>query len=77
MLTPAVSRNPTKGEMMKVIVSVALASLLGNFSVNAAEQPVVIGDVVMPAIESSAAFQKVQKKVGKWEGKMTQGEAEA
>ena len=58
---------------MKVAFITALASLLGVFSVNAAEEPVVIGDVVMPAVESSAAFQKVQKKVGKWEGKMTQG----
>ena len=59
--------------MMKVVLSAALASLLAVFSVNAAEEPVVIGDVVMPAVESSAAFQNVQKKVGKWEGKMTQG----
>ena len=58
---------------MKVAFITALASLLWVFSVNAAEEPVVIGDVVMPAVESSAAFQKVQKKVGKWEGKMTQG----
>ena len=59
--------------MMKVALIPMLASLLGVSSLNAAEEPVVIGDVVMPAVESSAAFQKVQKKVGKWEGKMTQG----
>ena len=73
MLKPATSRYPTKGKIMKVAFITALASLLWVFSVNAAEEPVVIGDVVMPAVESSAAFQKVQKKVGKWEGKMTQG----
>ena len=58
---------------MRVVLIAALASLLVVFSLNAAEEPVVIGDVVMPAAESSAAFQMVQKKVGKWEGKMTQG----
>ena len=73
MLKPVANRYSTKGKMMKVVLGTALASLLGIFSVNAAEEPVVIGDVVMPAVESSAAFQKVQKKVGKWEGKMTQG----
>ena len=33
----------------------------------------MIGDVTMPAVQSSAAFQQVEKKLGKWEGKMTQG----
>ena len=73
MLNLATSKYPTKGKMMKVALIVMLTSLLGVLSVNAAEEPVVIGDVVMPAVERSAAFQNVQKKVGKWEGKMTQG----
>ena len=73
MLYPASSRYPAKGKIMRVVLIAALASLLVVFSLNAAEEPVVIGDVVMPAAESSAAFQMVQKKVGKWEGKMTQG----
>ena len=38
-----------------------------------ADQPVVIGDVAMPEVQSSEAFKQVAKKVGKWEGKMTQG----
>jgi len=38
-----------------------------------ADQPVVIGDVAMPEVKSSEAFKQVEKKVGKWEGKMTQG----
>ena len=42
--------------MMKVVLSAVLASLLWVLSVNAAEEAVVIGDVVMPAVESSAAF---------------------
>jgi len=58
---------------MKVLLIAALASVIGVGSVYAEEEPVVIGDVVMPTVESSAAFQKVEKKVGKWEGKMTQG----
>ena len=39
----------------------------------AADEPVVIGEVTMPAVENSAAFKRVEKKLGKWEGKMTQG----
>ena len=31
----------------------------------------MIGEVTMPAVENSAAFQQVEKKLGKWEGKMT------
>ncbi len=38
-----------------------------------ADEPVVIGDVAMPEVNSSDAFKQVEKKVGKWEGKMTQG----
>ena len=63
MLNSATNRYSTKEKKMKVVLSIALASLLGVFSVNAAEEPVVIGDVVMPAVESSAAFQKVQKRL--------------
>ena len=58
---------------MKVFLITVLVSVLGAGSIHAAEEPVVIGDVVMPSVESSAAFQKVEEKVGKWEGKMTQG----
>ena len=73
MLHAMSSRYLMKGKMMKVFLISALLSLIGVVSVSAAEEPVVIGDVVMPAVESSAAFQKVQNKVGKWKGKMTQG----
>ena len=38
-----------------------------------ADEPVVIGDVAMPEVNSSEAFKQVEKKVGKWEGTMTQG----
>ena len=39
----------------------------------AADEPVVMGEVARPAVENSAAFKQVGKKLGKWEGKMTQG----
>ena len=58
--------------MKKICVSL-IAGVLFAMSAQAADQPVVIGDVTMPAVQSSAAFQQVEKKLGKWEGKMTQG----
>ena len=50
-----------------------MAGVLTAVSANAADEPVVIGEVTMPAVESSAAFKQVEKKLGKWEGRMTQG----
>ena len=50
-----------------------MAGVLTAVSAQAANEPVVIGEVTMPAVESSAAFKQVQKKLGKWEGRMTQG----
>ena len=58
--------------MKKICVSL-IAGVMFAMSVLAADEPVVIGDVTMPAVQSSAAFQQVEKKLGKWEGKMTQG----
>ena len=49
--------------MKKFSVS-ALICLLGSVLVQAADEPVVIGDVAMPAVESSAAFKQVEKKLG-------------
>jgi hypothetical protein len=59
--------------MMKVMIVAGLSMLLGAVCVQASEENVVIGDIEMPAIDSSIAFKQVEKKVGKWEGKMTQG----
>jgi hypothetical protein len=59
--------------MMKVMIVAGLSMLLGAVCVQASEENVVIGDIEMPAIDSSMAFKQVEKKVGKWEGKMTQG----
>ena len=58
--------------MKKICVSL-IAGVMFAMSAYAADGPVVIGDVTMPAVQSSAAFQQVEKKLGKWEGKMTQG----
>lgn len=58
--------------MKKLYVSL-MAGLMTALSAHAADEPVVIGEVTMPAVQSSAAFKQVKKKLGKWEGKMTQG----
>ena len=58
---------------MKKICMSLIAGVMFAMSAQAADEPVVIGDVTMPAVQSSAAFQQVEKKLGKWEGKMTQG----
>ena len=58
---------------MKKFYVCLMAGVLTAVSANAADEPVVIGEVTMPAVESSAAFKQVEKKLGKWEGRMTQG----
>lgn len=56
---------------MKQVLALLTATL--TLSVNAADAPVVIGDVAMPTIESSEAFEQVKKRLGRWEGTQTQG----
>lgn len=58
---------------MKKLYVGLVAGVMAAVSAQAADEPVVIGDVTMPAVENSAAFKQVEKKLGKWEGKMTQG----
>ena len=58
---------------MKKLYVCVMASVMVAVSAQAADEPVVIGKVTMPAVENSAAFKQVEKKLGKWEGKMTQG----
>ena len=58
---------------MKKLYTSLMAGVLVAVSAHAADEPVVIGEVTMPAVENSAAFEQVEKKLGKWEGKMTQG----
>jgi hypothetical protein len=59
--------------MKRFQLSALVLLLVSPVLVQAADEPVVIGDVTMPAVESSTAFKQVEKKLGKWEGKMTQG----
>ena len=63
----------TMGEMMKQLYVGLMAGVVAAVSAHAADEPVVIGKVTMPAVENSAAFKQVEKKLGKWEGQMTQG----
>ena len=59
---------------MNKINSIALASVFA-FTANtglAADDSVVIGNVAMPDVQSSAAFEQIKKKLGKWEGQLTQ-----
>jgi hypothetical protein len=58
--------------MMRFFWGMVTSSIF-SITALAADQPVVIGDVAMPQVNSSEAFRQVEKKVGKWEGKMTQG----
>lgn len=48
-----------------------LVLLFGSSALNAADN-VVIGEVEMPEVASSPAFEQMKKKLGKWEGTLTQ-----
>jgi len=60
---------------MKKITSLILSSIVlwTTQSTIAADGPVVIGGVEMPQVETSIAFEQMKKKIGKWEGQLTQG----
>ena len=58
---------------MKKFYMSLMAGVMLAVSAHAADESVVIGEVTMPAVENSAAFKQVEKKLGKWEGEMTQG----
>ena len=58
---------------MKNKIITILISLIFSISISANESPAVIGGVEMASGEKSAAFEQVRKKLGKWEGTMTQG----
>ena len=53
---------------------IIIASIYGLTASTAlsADDPVVIGDVTMPEVQSSAAFEQIKKKLGRWEGQLTQ-----
>lgn len=54
-------------------ITTIFISLIFSISIIANEAPAVIGGVEMASEEKSAAFEQVRKKLGKWEGTMTQG----
>ena len=58
---------------MKQLFVGLTAGVVAAVTAHAADEPIVIGEVTMPAVVNSAAFKQVEKKLGKWEGQMTQG----
>ena len=58
---------------MKNKIITILSSLVFSIAMTANESPAVIGGVEMASGEKSVAFEQVRKKLGKWEGTMTQG----
>jgi len=58
---------------MKNNIGAILITLILSISAIADERPAVIGGVEMASGEKSAAFEQVIKRLGKWEGTMTQG----
>ena len=49
---------------MKNLYVGLMAGVLMAVSAHATDEPVVIGEVTMPAVENSAAFKQVEKKLG-------------
>ena len=59
--------------MIKVSAVVAGLTMLFNVqTVIAVDAPVMVGGVEMLQVESSEAFEQIKKKLGKWEGQLTQ-----
>ena len=59
--------------IFKVIIVLA-TSMIISFSAFSAENDItVVGGVEMAEVQNSTAFNHVKKKLGKWEGKLTQG----
>ena len=60
--------------MKKIFLLVTVSMiLLTARTIFAADAPVIIGGVEMPQVETSVAFEQMKKKLGKWEGQLTQG----
>ena len=58
-------------QILKQASVVTVAIMFFYSSINA-QEATTIGDVEMPAIESSDAFNEMRNKLGKWQGEMTQ-----
>ena len=57
--------------MKNLIVPALIASFTTQLLL-AADEPLIIGDVEMPEFESSVAFEQIKKKLGRWEGRLSQ-----
>jgi len=57
----------------KVIIILATSMIISFSAVSAENDITVVGGVEMAEVQNSTAFNHVKKKLGKWEGKLTQG----
>ena len=57
--------------MKKLIVPALVVTFITQLLL-AADEPLIIGHVEMPEVESSIAFEQIKKKVGRWEGRLSQ-----
>ena len=57
--------------LRKITITFSALLIIASQSISA--EPVTIGDVEMGNDSKSKAFEQVKKKLGKWEGTMTQG----
>jgi len=59
--------------IFKVIIVLATSMIISFSAFSAENETTVVGGVEMPEVQNSTAFNHVKKKLGKWEGKLTQG----
>ena len=57
----------------RVIIVLATSMIISFSAFSAENETTVVGGVEMPEVQNSTAFNHVKKKLGKWEGKLTQG----
>tara|TARA_B100000674_G_C37863338_1_gene925907 strand:+ start:446 stop:988 length:543 start_codon:yes stop_codon:yes gene_type:complete len=57
---------------MKKTVALSMLILFKSGFLFAADAPLVIGEVEMPSLQTSAAFEQIKKKLGRWEGRLSQ-----
>ena len=53
--------------MKNLIVPALIASFTTQLLL-AADEPLIMGDVELPAVASSIAFEQIKKNLGRWEG---------
>ena len=59
--------------IFKVIIVLATSMIISFSAFSAENDTTVVGGVEMPEVQNSNAFDHVKEKLGKWEGKLTQG----